>query len=282
MLEFMYIRCTLGILYVMWRSVDLDSDTRCNECKEHSLEAKHNSHHTIDCGHTSRGLFLGILSLMAAIACLILFFFLTSENYYDTKATLLIHIYQIALYLTMTVLTVVALLKLRMLDHNDCKSSRLEDILLAVCATSILSHDIVGIVSGIIYINKLKGLLVLATSLTELVQSLAQMSVIVMSLKLCTPDYHLPSTNSSVSKPGRECVTFLAVANIALWIISLFNVILSQGFNAQLLVIGSFSWEFIEVVLSPFVIFYYLFSASCFIGIWYNAYRTTNLSIVQV
>ncbi|KAF6033561.1 hypothetical protein EB796_008134 [Bugula neritina] len=136
--------------------------------------------YTIDCGHTRRCLFLGIRSLKAAIACLIFLFFSSSENYYDTKATLLIHIYQIALYLTMTVLTVVALLKLRMLDHNDFKSSEKKDILPAVCATSILSHDIVVIVSGIIYINKLKGLLVLATCLTELVQSLAQMSVIVM------------------------------------------------------------------------------------------------------
>ena len=271
----------LGILFVMWKKVDIDSDTQCSDCREHTKQSSRSATRTIDCGNTSRGLFLGIVALVAAIACLIIFFVFTANNYLDAKATLVIHIYQIATYLLMTVIAVVVLLKLRPLDHNSCKSTKLEDILTVICVLALLTYDLIGIISGILNLNHLKGLLVLATSAAELIQSVVQMAAIVMGLKLCIPDVP-EATALHRHKPGRECVTFLVIANISLWMLSLFNNVLSQDFDRNLPMIGPISWGIVLNIVSPFVMFYHLFSASCLVDIWYNAYRMPSAPIVQV
>lgn len=265
----------------MWKKVDVDSDTQCSDCREHTKRSSRSAARTIDCGSTSRGLFFGIIALVAAVASLIIFFVFTATNWYNQEGTLLIHIYQIAVYLLMTVIAVVVLLKLRPLDHNSCKSTSLEDILIVICIIALLTKDLVGIITGILNL-KLKGLLVLATSSAELIQSVVQMAAIVMGLKLCVPDVpELVDTNQR-HKPGRECVTFLIVANIGLWVLSLFSHILSQGFERNLSIAGHVSWETVLNIVAPFVAFYHLFSASCLIDIWYNAYRMPRAPIVQV
>lgn len=205
---------------------------------------------------------------------------LTTSNYYDTRATLVIHNYQIAMYLLMAVIAVVVLLKLRTLDHNSCRLTMLEDTLFCVCVLSLFTIDLIGIISGISYINTLKGLLVLATSIVELFQSVIQIAAIIMGLKLCIPD--LPESPGQRDKPGRECVTFLTVANMSLWILSLFSDTTNQGYDIQISMVGQFLWAIVSYVVSPFVIFYHLFSASCFVDIWYNAYRQPSAPMAEL
>lgn len=270
------------MLYVMWRLVDSDSDTQCSDCREHTKASHYSTTRTIDCSNTSVGLFLGIVTLLGAIAALIAFFMLTTSYYYDTRATLVIHNYQIAMYLCMAVVSVVVLLKLRSLDHNACQTTLLEDTLLVICVLALFTYDLIGIISGIFHIGNLKGLLVLATSIVELFQSVIQVAAIVMGLKLCIPDVVATQQPEQVNKPGRECVTFLVVANMSLWILSLFSDIINQGYDIQISMVGQFLWAVIAHVVSPFVIFYHLFSASCFVDIWYNAYRQPTSPVVEL
>lgn len=265
---------------MVWRKVDIDSDTQCAECKENTKRNSHSSTRTIDCGDTSRGLFLGILVLVAALGTLIAFFMLTTKDYYDERATLVTHIYHIALYLAMTVISVVVLLKLRTLDHNACRSTTLEDILVVICLLAVLSYDLCGILSGILNMTTMAGLLVLASSSAELIQSIVQMAAIVMGVKLCTPDGREPM--EQMSKPGRECVTFLVVANISLWVLSVFSNIITQGYIVQISLVGQLPWSHIISIVNPVVMFYHLFSASCLTDIWYNAYRIQSAQVAHI
>lgn len=223
---------------------------------------------------------MGIVTLLGAIAALIAFFMLTTNNYHDTRATLVIHNYQIAMYLLMAVIAVVVLLKLRSLDHNNCRLTMLEDTLFCICVLALFTIDLIGIISGICHINTLKGLLVLATSVVELFQSVIQIAAIVMGLKLCIPE--LPESHRQISKPGRECVTFLTVANMSLWILCLFSDVINQGYDIQISMVGQFLWTIVSHVMGPFVIFYHLFSASCFVDIWYNAYRQPSAPVAEL
>lgn len=255
----------------MWKHVDSVNDTQCSDCKEHTNRANHSTTRTIDCGDTSRGLLTGLLTLLLAIACLIAFFMLTANNYKNLIATLIVHIYQLAMHLTMTVISVVILLKIRTLDHNSCRSTVMEDVLLLFCIMALFMYDLIGIIASLYSINKLKAILLLASSISRLLQSVIQMSTIIMGLKLCIPDIKgvLPQN----AKPGRECVTFLAAANVSLWILSLFSNVTSQGFEIQLLMLGQPMWSIVMNISGPLVTFYHLFSASCLIDIWYSAYR---------
>ena len=121
----------------------------------------------------------------------------------------------------------------------------------------------------------MKGLLLLATCTTQLIQSLIQMTAIVMGLKVCV-------NNSSRTKPARECVTFLTVANISLWLLSLFSDIVAQEYELQTLFIGQFWWQHFITIVDPILKFYYLFSASCLIKIWYTVYRIPLLPITYI
>lgn len=255
----------------MWKQVDTDTDTQCSDCREHMKRANLSTTRTIDCGNTSRGLLTGILTLLGVISSLIAFFMLTTTDYKNLIATLFVQNYQIAMYLTMTVVAVVVLLKLRALDFNSCRSTIMEDMLLIICTAALFTYDIIGIIASLYSINKLKAILLLATSISRLLQSVIQMSAIMMGLKLCVPD--IKGVSPQNKKPGRECVTFLAAANISLWILSLFSNVTSQGFEIQLLMLGQAPWSVVSNVAGPFVTFYHLFSASCLIDIWYNAYR---------
>lgn len=264
----------------MWRQIDTDSDTQCSDCKEHTKRNHFSATRTIDCSSTSLGLLLGLLTVVGVVACLIAFFMITTNNYYDTKASIIIHNYKIAMYLIMTVVAVAVLLKVRTLDYNHCRLTMMEDILLGVCVTALLANDLIGIISGVMTVNRLKGLLLLATSLAELIECVIQMSAIVMGLKLCIPD--MENSQQTASRPGRQCVTYLAVANISLWILSIFNYVVGQRFEIQANFTGEFVWSIIISVVYPILSFYHIFSASCFIDIWYNAYRLPSSLTVDL
>lgn len=217
--------------------------------------------------------------MVLSVTCLIVFFMLTTNALKgeNSTATLIVDIFRISMYLLMTIISVVVILKLRSLDYNSCKSTSLEDILLVISIMALVTLDVIGIISGILYLNMMKGLMVLAISIVELIQSVVQIAAIVMGLKLCIPDVRELS-----DKPGREYVTFMIVANISLWIMSIFNDVINQGFEVQLMTLGQLSWNIITNTVSPAVAFYHLLSASCFIDIWYSAYRLPSTPVVEV
>ncbi|XP_067949609.1 proton channel OtopLc-like [Watersipora subatra] len=266
------------ILFVVWRNVGTNPDMTCSGCRDNIKADSPTETRTIDCGNTSCGLVFGILTLIAAIASLIAFFMLTANNFYDLRATLIISIFHTAIYLIMTVISVVVLLTLRILPFNYCRETLFEDILVNICFLALLTFDLLSIISGILDLSSMKGLLVLASSTAELIQSLVQVSAIHLGLRLSMPN----GAEELVTKPGRECVTFLAVTNVALWLLSIFSHLLSQDHLVQLSVIEEPLWSCLVNILSPITMLYHLSSAACFIDIWYKAYRIPLSNITHV
>ena len=74
-------------------------------------------------------------------------------------------------------------------------------------------------------------------------------------------------------KPGRSVVTFLLVCNLAMWVVSMFEVIKTRVVPLHESFYGVLAWNIITHLCVPLLIFFRFHSAICLSKIWYNAYQ---------
>lgn len=80
------------------------------------------------------------------------------------------------------------------------------------------------------------------------------------------------------TKPGREIITFLIVANMALWTINTLEKNRAEFKPSLLKFYGNWSWTIITHISMPLAIFYRFHSTICLFEIWKTAYKIkTNL-----
>lgn len=74
-------------------------------------------------------------------------------------------------------------------------------------------------------------------------------------------------------KPGREFITFLLVANMAMWFINTLIKSRASFRPSHLTFFGLWAWTIITHVSMPLAIFYRFHSTICLFEIWKNAYK---------
>ena len=79
-------------------------------------------------------------------------------------------------------------------------------------------------------------------------------------------------------KPGRSVVTFLLVCNLALWVVSLFEIKKMQVLPMPESFYGILAWNIVTHMCVPLLIFFRFHSAICLSKIWYNAYQKEKQS----
>ena len=84
------------------------------------------------------------------------------------------------------------------------------------------------------------------------------------------------------SKPGRSCVTFLLIANLAMWLINTFQ--LKELHHAQLFtdVYGKLAWIIIMHLLLPLAAFFRFHASVCLADIWENTYSKSHTHTVHL
>ena len=75
------------------------------------------------------------------------------------------------------------------------------------------------------------------------------------------------------SKPGRAVVTFLLVCNLALWVVTLFEIRKTIVVPFHLGFYGILPWNIILHLCVPLYIYFRFHSAICLSKIWFNAYQ---------
>lgn len=75
------------------------------------------------------------------------------------------------------------------------------------------------------------------------------------------------------AKPGRAVVTFLLVCNLALWVVSMFEIKKTMVVPFHLEFYGILPWNIMLHLCVPLFIYFRFHSAICLSKIWYNAYQ---------
>lgn len=86
------------------------------------------------------------------------------------------------------------------------------------------------------------------------------------------------SAKENRKKPGREMVTFLLVANIAMWSINALVKSRAIFRRTHLEFFGDWSWTIITHVSMPLAIFYRFHSTICLFEIWKSTYKVRHMA----
>ncbi|KAL1116295.1 hypothetical protein AAG570_005790 [Ranatra chinensis] len=261
-----------AILYVMWKNISrLSTSLHSSPEKTSKLPPMHYKrsphHYSVDCAQAHKGLFVGILVLVLTIISLILFFVLISRPELVSFAVTELTICELSLYVMATFATLIGMIQVRQLKYDGFRNLELDNILLIGAQTGMFIYSTFTIIGGHFTLEK-NTVLVLVTALASLLQTLCQtMFVLDASRRSCvTPD-------QIKRKPGREIVTFLLVANLAMWAINTLEKSRAESHPIQLHFYGLWAWTIITHVSMPLAIFYRFHSTVCLCEIWKRAYK---------
>lgn len=257
-----------AILYVMWRGICRPYQEPPARIPEGISPCKRSPHHySVDCARAHKGLFIGILILVLTIISLILFFVLISRPEFVTLAVTEVTICELTLYGTATIATLIGMVQVRHLQYDSLRSFQLDDILLVGAQTGLFLYSTFTVIGGHFTMRK-DTILVLITAFASIVQTACQtMFILDASRRNAATAEHMRK------KPGREIVTFLLVANLAMWAISTLEKSRAESHPIQLNFYGLWAWTIITHVSMPLAIFYRFHSTVCLCEIWKRAYK---------
>ena len=259
----MFCCLSVGIIYIMWQNVGKKGISYDQE--EAKVKAKRLN---LDCTGSSRGLFLGILVLVAVVITVIVFFVLGRSEKGREAAVMLEHFSEIIIYIITSVTVIIALYKMNRLRFMPGVVMDLEQNLIVVALAGIYIFSMLSIIAGSFVSGKIQSVLIIVSSVLRMFQATVQTIFMLNSLRRCA---HLREHEKQ--KPGREFVTFLLMVNIAMWIINTFEVQQAEANPVQIDFYGVLSWNIFTHLSSPLAIFYRFHSTVCLSNIWKHAWK---------
>ena len=122
---------------------------------------------------------------------------------------------ELVLLIIMTITCILAFNSLRHLDVIKSHVSSVDDILLIICIPCILLYAFFSVFPSV----QNKDILYVCVYIFQVIQVTIQTVFIGDGLRRCAN-----STSLQQKKPGREVVTFLVVANVAMWLLETFEI----------------------------------------------------------
>ncbi|XP_058063538.1 proton channel OtopLc [Anopheles bellator] len=267
------------ILYEMWKKVKTIAEidrTRRSSIKVQTSATKSAHHFSVDCSRAHRGMFGGILLTVLTIICLIMYFVLYDEPGYEYFAIQEVTIAETLMYTVTAVAVLVAMLRMRDLKYqrkkNDLHSGSvsLDCTLLVLAQTGVYVYGMFSIVGSYFSMKQdvpgsREGLI---AELFSLVQTSIQTLFILNAVwRKCR------GAQQHRTKPGRQIVTFLLVANMAMWFINTLIKGRASFRPSHLDFFGTWAWTVITHVSMPLAIFYRFHSTICLFEIWKSTYK---------
>ncbi|XP_063913879.1 proton channel OtopLc-like isoform X1 [Zophobas morio] len=270
------------ILGLMWKNAQYyeNTDTRGNNSPEaeekqsgcNVIYSSRQSQFSVDCAQAHKGLFTGILVLAVTVISLIMFFELVGYKEYQDIAILQVNAWEAVLFGMGTVAAVFCIAALRDIGFHQMKRAlELEHLLLLVTQCGVFMYFLFQIIGAVLMgLNKGKGgIMRIITPLSALIQSSCQ-TVLVLDAwrRRCS------TATQMRLKPGRQLITFLLVANIALWMVNRLKNNRSVSHPNQMDFYGVLAWNIITHVTMPLVVSYRFMSSVCFYEVWKHVYKT--------
>nr|CAD7423613.1 unnamed protein product [Timema monikensis] len=246
------------ILYEMWKNVkpEMEEGSKRGAFRM-TVNTPHSLHHfTVDCTSAHKGLFSGILVLVLTIISLILFFVLNEDPQYKQTAVFEVNVCELVLYIISTIAVIVCMIQMRGLN------------LLVMAQTGMYIYCMFSIIGCSFGNEDSLAPGGMATELSSLIQTTCQtVFVLDASWRRCR------TANQARRKPGRQIITFLLVANMAMWAINTLEKGHAEFRPSHLKFFGVWAWTVITHVSMPLAIFYRFHSTICLFEIWKSAYK---------
>ena len=223
----------------------------------------------VDCRGNHYGLFCGLFTLVATIIAVIVFFVFLGNVDLVATASLMLYSLQGALCaLAVVALVFAAVLMSKMTSDAATGAVILDELLLmlSVCGVYVLCGF--SIVAGLYRADSYPGLFLFLSCAVVVLQATIQTVFIRCSLRR--------SQRHRSDKPGRECITFLIVINVALWGVALFERLRNDVAPMARDFYGAPLWSVIAHIAEPFSLFYRFHSAVCLGNIWGSAYKVVR------
>ncbi|XP_024083592.1 uncharacterized protein LOC106670032 isoform X4 [Cimex lectularius] len=268
-----------AVIYVMWRHIGKNPRYHTEEDLEHRLEvilsrravamAHAQQGGRVDCVGASKGLFLGLLLLVASLICLILFFVLIHNPMLSLLAIYLADVSHCALMVLSIFAIIIGFIRIQGLKFKGEEQNDLNDILLRVSAFGLFIYAVFSVIAGsLTALTSEPNLLVMVTGVLSIFQVVLQLLFIsdVSRRRVYLPEHDR-------SKPGRQIVTFLLIANVTMWIIYTFEMQKVVANPVQLDFYGFLAWSVVQRITLPLCIFHRFHSAVTLAEIWKTSYK---------
>uniref|UniRef100_A0A182QTE3 Otopetrin n=1 Tax=Anopheles farauti TaxID=69004 RepID=A0A182QTE3_9DIPT len=263
-------------LYELWCALTADPTGKKvsqQTAGDRTVTGKPANRLSIDCSSAQRGMFAGIVTLVLTFLVLIMYFVLRNEpgGHLQPAATLEIVVYETVLYAVTLVAVAVAMQRMRDLRVYTHRAASpplpLDCHLLLVTQTGIYIYGVFSIIGTYHTHGQLLHWAVLAEVLALGQTSLQTLFVVSCWWRRCK------GARQNRTKPGRELITFLLVANLAAWLV---NSLVKSNASFRPLIMsfyGAGAWAIIAHISMPLGIFYRFHSTICLFEIWKNTYK---------
>ncbi|CAK1551670.1 unnamed protein product [Leptosia nina] len=287
-----------AVIYVMWKHIGRYPGVANDEDLERRLEAVLSRRaaalaaaqrgNRVDCAGASKGLFCGLLLLVASLICLILFFVLIRHQELKRLSIYLADVSHCALMVLSILAILIGFIRGRKMrwssDPPSCtepirrvqslkfrseEQSDLNDILLRVSAFGLFIYAVFSIIAGGMgAFTHEPNLLVMITGCLSVLQVILQLLFIA---DVSRRRVHLPEQERS--KPARQAVTFLLICNVTMWLIYTVEAQKVLANPVQLDFYGFVAWSLVQRFTLPLCIFHRFHSAVTLAEIWKTSYK---------
>ena len=221
----------------------------------------------VDCRGTHYGLFCGLFTLVATIIAVIIFFVFLDSSDLVVTATLMLYTLEGALCGLAVVALIGATILMSRMKHVANKTLHLDELLLLLSVGGVYIYCGFSIVAGLYHADSWPGMFLFLSCAVIVLQTTFQ-TVFIRCLL-----HRSEGRRRGSNKPGRECITFLIVINIALWGVTLFERLRTDVSPTAREFYGTLLWSVITHVAAPFCLFCRFHSAVCLANIWSSAYK---------
>ncbi|XP_048516745.1 proton channel OtopLc isoform X17 [Dendroctonus ponderosae] len=267
-----------AVIYCMWKHIGRNPRYVTQEDLEHRLEIMlsrravamaHAQQGRVDCVGASKGLFFGLLMLVASLICLILFFVMIHHKDLGLLAIYLADVSHCVLMVLSIVAIIIGFIRVQNLKFKTEEQSDLNDILLRVSAFGLFTYAVFSVIAGHFKALTMEpNMLVMITGILSVLQVVLQLLFIA---DVSRRRVHLPEHDRT--KPGRQVVTFLLICNITMWIIYTFEAQKVEANPVQKNFYGFLTWAIVQRLTLPLCIFHRFHSAVTLAEIWKTSYK---------
>ncbi|KAH8333870.1 hypothetical protein KR059_004194 [Drosophila kikkawai] len=264
------------ILFEMWKTVksipDIDK-TRKNSVKPVTQKPAH--HFSVDCSQSHKGLFFGILIIVMTIISMIMYFVLYTQPGYELVATQEVTLWETFMYFMCASAVITGMILMRDLRYikdtsDEHHSMDLDNLLLIVAQTGVYLYGMFSILGSYFakwdtVPDRVEGIIAEVFGVVQ--TSLQTMFILHASHRRCK------GAKQVRRKPGREIITFLLVANIAIWFVNTLIKGRAVFRETHLEFFGVWGWTIITHISMPLAIFYRFHSTICLFEVWKITYK---------
>ncbi|XP_046394994.1 proton channel OtopLc-like [Ischnura elegans] len=226
------------------------------------------SRFSVDCASSYRGLFLGVLVLVLTLTSLLTALAMSRQQTLPS-ATVPLRAWELAVYAASALGAIGCMVRVRELHFQSERRLQLEHIILMVTQAGVYLYCLFQGLGAWLLVPDTPAALLLA--LTP-VAAAAQSTCLTLAL-LDAWRRRCVSASQLRSKPGRQVISFLLVANVALWALNRLKNNRAELQPALMEFYGVWAWTIITRLCMPLVLCYRFHSTVCLYEVWKHAYK---------